>query len=951
VVDFRFTPDCPVGYIEKVGNFRTQLCVGLWFALAFFASSAWGGTSDPPRLAPPRANPLRRAAEEFKVLTRQRGMRPGSPPSLQLSRRRKFPWHGRVYENFRNDVLDAIPHEVKQNGGNKSPLRRNQFGFNVGGPLLIPHLIENPQSTFFMLSYEGVREHIFHSSLHTVPTAAERQGDFSQTVDSAGHPLPIYDPAATTPNPAYNPDLPVSPINLEYLRSTFPDNVIPASRLSPQAVQLLSLYPLPNTDVGPFFENNYFVNAPETDAADGMIAKVNHSFGNRHQLSALVTISKGLLAPAQYFPNLASPTAPPQHFSSRRAELDYVSTPNSRTSNSASLAVGSSVERAGGGSQSAFPRYQFGPYLSMGAAFPNSRSARNTLEVRDEISTREGKHTPHLTLQFDHDQVNSYDPAYPSGEFQFSSGLTGLPGIIDTGNPFASFLLGLPDYAERTLVTAPSYFRDSYQSIAAGDKYQVTNDLTLHGSVNLSRRTPRVEKYNRQSAVDPAVIDPSNGLPGALIFAGRNGVPRGLRAANIDLDFGLGLAWNPRGDSKTVLRASYSRDHGRIPIYNGQWSTQGFNARQTFVSPNTELSPALELSAGIPPPSIPLPDLSPSAADNTVADFMDLSGREPVYQRASLSVERKLPFSMTVSVGTNYDYGRDVLVGDGNANPNAINPSNLSYGNALYNEAFRVTLQPYPQFKGFELYGLYPAGRYQRNAGFLRVEKRASFGLSVTADYVISRELDDYSGPYGNQNFFNWRDNWSLTSWNPPQFLQLSYIYRLPFGPNQALLRFPGWASRVVSGWSVSGMGYWNDGRPLALHPEFNQTGGVLSTLYVNVVPGADPQVAHPGPAEWFNPAAFAQPPDFTLGDGSRTEAALLGPGFNSLDLSLDKRMPVGGDRAIEFTATAFNFLNHGNWNYPDTVIGPASAPNVDAGRIIDSSGGRVIQLGLTFSY
>ena len=74
-----------------------------------------------------------------------------------------------------------------------------------------------------------------------------------------------------------------------------------------------------------------------------------------------------------------------------------------------------------------------------------------------------------------------------------------------------------------------------------------------------------------------------------------------------------------------VVRASYSRAHSQIPIYNGQWATQGFNAIQTFISPNTQLSPAIDLTAGIPPLGVTLPDLSPSAADNTTADYMNLS--------------------------------------------------------------------------------------------------------------------------------------------------------------------------------------------------------------------------------------------------------------------------------------------------------------------------------------
>jgi hypothetical protein len=916
--------------------------------------SAAGATAVAAQAGKPsqQPDPLTSAAEEFKVLTRDWGMRPGSPPTVQKPGGRKMLWHGRLFENLRNDILDAIPHQVKQNGESVSPLRRNQFGFNVAGPVLIPHLLQNHKNTFFALSYEGVRERIFRASLHTIPTAAQRTGDFSQTVDQAGNLLPIYDPATTSPNPDYNPNLPVSTTNLQYLRSTFPGNRIPATRLSPIIQQALALYPLPNTDVGPFFQNNYFVNAPATDDADGIILKLEHQFGERHRVTSNSTLSSGFLSSAKYFPNMASPTPPEQHFSNRRTELDYVFTANPNTINSAALTAVSETAQAGNSAQPAFPYYQFlSNYLSMGAAYPNTRDARNTFEFQDGISTRKGKHSPGLAFQADYYQVNSFNPAYPSGYFQFSTDITSLPGIIDTGDPFASFLLGLPAYAERTITTAPSYFRDCYQSFAGRDKYELSKDLTFSLNLNLSRRTPRVEKYNRQSTVDPFVIDPSSGFPGALVFAGLNGMSRGLRAANVDLDPSLGVAWNPHGDPKTVVRASFARAHGQIPIYNGQWGTQGFNARQTFISPNTQLSPALDLTAGIPPFTTPLPVLSPSAADNTVADFVDLSGREPVYQSASLSVEREMPFSMVVAVGTNYSVGRNILVGDGTANPNAIDPSYLSYGDALYNLAFRNSLQPYPQFQGFELYGHYAWGRYQRNSGFVRVEKHASFGLSFIAYYEFSKQLDDYSGPYGNQDFFNWRNDWALTSYNTPQYLQLSYVYELPFGAGEPLFHFLGWGRPLVSGWSVSGTAYWNDGTPMALHPEFNNTGGVLPTLNVNVVPGVDPHVPNPGPSLWYNPAAFDQPPDFTPGNGPPTEPDLLGPGYNSMDLSVTKRLPMGSDRALEFSATAINVLNHGNWNYPDPNIGPASAPNVDAGKIIGSHGGRVVQIGLKFSF
>jgi hypothetical protein len=860
-------------------------------------------------------------------------------------------WHGRVYENFRNDVLDAIPHQVRQNGESVSPLRRNQFGFNISGPLLIPHLVTNPNNTFFMVSYEGVRERISRANLLTVPTMPQRLGDYSQTVDPSGYILPIYDPAETTPNPAYDPTQAVSTSNLQYLRAQFPGNVIPTYRLSPVAQQALTLYPAPNTDIGPFFQNNYFVNSPQIDDADGFIAKLDHPFRERHRVTSNTTVSSGYLSPAKYFPNDASPTSPDQHFSTVRSELDYVFTANSNTVNSASLVVNSDVVQSGSIAATPFPSYSLSNYVSMGTAFPTSRNARTTLALSNAWSTRKGKHSIHLTGDANFYQVNSFDSAYPSGYFLFTADITSLPGITDTGDPFAGFLLGEPASAERTITTAPSYFRESYQDFSAQDRYAVRKNLTLNATLTFSRRTPRTEKYDRQSTVDPALIDPSVNLPGALAFAGMDGISRGMRPVNYDADPSLSITWNPRGNSKMVVRASYSRAHSQIPIYNGQWATQGFNATQTFTSPNTQLSPAIDLTAGIPPLGMTLPDLSPSAADNTTADFMNLSKDEPVYQSTALSIERDVPFSISVQIGANHSVGRDLLVGDGTVNPNAITPAEMIYGDNLYDYAYRSTLQPYPQFTGFELYGLYPAGRYERDAAHVRIEKRASFGLTFTAYYEFSKQLDDYSGPYGNQDLFDLRNDWSVTSYSTPQYATLSYVYEFPFGPNQSLLNFSGIGGALVRGWSLSGNAYWNDGTPLAPHPEFNNTGDILSTLNISVTPGASSHVANPGPSEWYNPAAFEQPADFTPGNGSRTVSGLLGPGYNSMDVSLGKRLPLGGERTFEFNATALDVLNHANWNYPDTMIGPASAPNIDAGRIIGSHGGRVIQLGLKISF
>jgi hypothetical protein len=249
------------------------------------------------------------------------------------------------------------------------------------------------------------------------------------------------------------------------------------------------------------------------------------------------------------------------------------------------------------------------------------------------------------------------------------------------------------------------------------------------------------------------------------------------------------------------------------------------------------------------------------------------------------------------------------------------------------------------------LFSSYPIGRYQRNAAYLQLEKRASNGLSLRAHYEFAKQLDDYSGSSGIQDMYNRRNNWALTPYSSPQQLQLTYAYELPFGSNKPFLHFSDWRRPFVNGWSLTGTAYFDNGSPLILRPQFNNTGGVIAGLTVNSVAGVDSSVPEQGPNSWFNPGAFDQPADFTMGNASRTVPNLLSPGSHVYDLSVVKRIQIGLDRSVEFSATGFNFINHADWNYPDTTIGPASAPNVNAGKIIGSHGGRVIQLGITCNF
>jgi len=899
---------------------------------------------------------MERAIAIFKSESANLGLRgdSGSAASAQKNKPQKARWHGRFFENFRNNFLDAVPHEVVQRGGQQGLLRRNQFGFNLTGPVVIPRLYRGDRMTFFTFTFEGVREKIGRSYLRTIPTIAERQGDWSSSVDSAGAKLPIYDPRSTARNLAFQSNEPVSEANLQYRRNPFPGNLIPTESLDPIALRAAANFPAPNSDAGPFFRNNLFVFAPETNSANGTIIRLDHTLNEKNRLAFNLTNSTGTDGAAPLIPNAANPGSVIVDRRSRRASLEHTLTASARNVNTLTFAASSSQfsyrpETAAG--QQPFPFYRFQPYLPLGRAFPASRSARNSFVLTEGFSTRRGKHRLAASAQWIQEQVNIFSPQYPSGYFLFSAGITSLPGIVNTGHSFASFLLGGADYAERSVVGSPSYFRKGRHLLSFSDQWEISKGLTLTISATLDGSGPRTEKFDRQSTVSRQVINPVNGRPGALIVAGREGRGRGFQPYLWKMDSSSSLAWNVSGNAKTVARLSYGRSYSPIPVYTSQWGTQAFNGVVSWISPNIQLQPAVTLSQGLADASRTFPDLRLESANDTIADLVEPTGRQPTYQSAGISLERSFAGQTILTLGAGHANGRNLLLSNSGSNPNAIPLSALPWRDRLNDEAFRRELRPYPQYQRFEVFSAWPEGRYRRHTSYVRLEKRSSSGLSLSAYYEFSKQMDNYSGPYGIQDYYHRENEWSLTSSNNPHRISLNYVYELPFGPNRLLFTAGGWSRHFVEGWSLSGVTTIVSGEPIALRPQFNNTGGVVDALNVNVVAGIDPQVSNQGPERWFNPEAFAQPPDFTTGTASRTHPSLRMPGNQNHDLSVNKRFAITSERSIELTAVGLNFVNLANWTDPDTMIGPASAPNVNAGRIIGSRGGRVIQMGLRYSF
>ncbi len=901
---------------------------------------------------PPPSAVLTTALEEFRAQTANLSGARGAVKTAGNRPTAKPAWHGRIYENLRNNALDANPHQIVQRGGAPRQLRRNQYGFSVTGPVVLPKIYNGAGKTFFTLTYEGVKESVGQFSLATIPTTLERTGQYGHVVDANGAPLPIYDPLTTSANPAYNSSLSISTENLQYLRQQFPGNVIPLTRLDPVAQSVLTYLPQPNTNAGPFFQNNYFAVTPQVNTANGFIVSVDHSFLKKHRVTVRLNKSDGLNGNAANFPTLANSNNPNVNSPTRGLRVEHVFTASPTNVNT--FRITADTQQSKNVAQldargKPFPRYQFGgSYQNLGQNNPISRDARNSLNLTDTFATRWKTHRISVEGFLNYQQVHTFRPQSPEGRFDFTAGYTSLPGIINTGHPFASFLLGAASQVTQNIVISPNYFRWNSQNIHVADTWQITKSLTLNYGFWLSHYGQRTEKYDRQSNISFTEINPENGRPGALVAANTKGYGRSFPPDFVNVEPNISLAWSVLGDNNTVLRLGYSRFYNGVNQNNGHFGTQAFNGTQLYLSPNAQLTPALILSEGLRPSRFP--DLRPEAANGTAAQLMDVSGIQPTSNSYNINLQRQVAKNLIVSGYFNAQYGKNQYVGSNLANPNAIPLENLKYRDRLNTLSFANSLRPYPQFQDFEV-ATFALARYRNRSMGLNFEKRTSGGFSLTVGYSYFGRWDDNSSPV--QNLYDRKSGWSRSAFANPHSVNITFLYELPFGAGKPFLSTGFVGRNLLGGWAFSGTSNYYSGQPLRLQPNFNNTGGVIpfNSLYVDVVPGVDPHVPNPSPSQWFNPAAFVNPADFTPGNAPRVHPSLLGPGGYNHDMTLNKRVPLGAERTMEFTATLLNATNHANWNQPDTRIGTLATPNFNAGKIIGSNGGRIAQLGLRINF
>jgi hypothetical protein len=825
--------------------------------------------------------------QEFKIATNSYSAEYGRNAGGQvnvITRAGTNDWHGFAYDYLRNRDLDA---RNFFDGSSKPEYVRNQFGGGAGGSIV-------KNRAFFYLSYDSLRELSGLSQLATVPTAAERSGDLS----ALG--TPVVNPSTQAP---------------------FPGNQIPASMIDPLAAKVLAMYPLPNLPglVGNYLaqpigqDNTWQFNGRlDVPLTDTDLLTLRYSYGHNNLYEPYAENSTQVPGYGDYLYDRGhNALIHYQHVFSPRTVDSLVLGVNLATRLLLPQNYQTNVNQLWGVTYLPTDPKDYGfPSIAVSGLSPvgdvtslpiNRHPA--TYQVTDALSTFQGDHALKLGVEYRWLAQNGILDVYGRGSMSFAGALSGS-GIGD-------LLLGLPAFAIQSTFDNTQTLRTSAINAYVQDDWKVAPRLTLNLGLRYEFNTPPTDPTNRMSAYDFAT--------GQVEQVGTNGLSRsGIHPDYKDFAPRVGFAWSVT--PHTVMRGGYGiyYDAGMVVVNSALYfNPPYFNIRAFFPSQAGLLTLSnpfpLNLSY-VPPPS--LSTLSPNLTTANIQSW-------------NYTLQHELPAAGTITVsyagskGTHLIYSRDINQPPPEPGDPSANAPNPAFGSIDYIDSGANS-----SFNSLQVSWNRPLQR----------------GLSVLAAYTFSKSIDDTSAfePVETdqnfpQNSYDYHAERALSSFDMRNRLVAAYVYRLPF------------RNRWLRNFENSGIVTAQSGQPFTPMLEFDNsntgnTGGAGNGYDRPDVVG-NWHLANPTPQEWFNTAAFAIPPPYTLGNAGRN--ILVGPGLFTVDTSLARRFQVGERSAIIFEAQAFNALNRVNFQMPQNF---ADVPTT-FGRIFSGNPPRQIQFALRYTF
>ena len=833
--------------------------------------------------------------------------------------------HGTLYYSADDAALNAAQFSLTGHPTPNPGYLQQRFGGAVGGPLIIPH-VYNGAKTFFFLHYNGTLGETPYSYFSTVPTLAERSGNFSQTL-VGGAPVQIFNPAT----------------GLAFANATIPQNMINSASKG-----LLAYIPLPNLPGQ--FQNFSSVSAAKSDSND-LNFRLNQALGgssgargpgryrgpqnnltigfhyhesdqtltNPFPSAGGTTITHGYDVPIGYvrsFGRLGNTFRVEYNLSTIQTTNLYAF----NTNVTGQLGInGVSQNPADWG----LPNLSFTNFGSLQDTNPVS-DRNQTVSFTDQMIYTHKKHTLRWGGDFRRLEINTETASNPRGSFVFtglntSEIINGKP-VPGTGFDFADFLLGLPQQTSVQYGNSPYgyHFRGNSWDLYAQDEWRFRSNLSFNIGLRYEYVSPFSETANRIVNLDiaPGLSAVAPVLPGQI--GPLTGTPYPITLVNPDHhDFAprVGIAWRAHKD--TVVRAGYGINYNTT-AYANIAQDLAFQPPFSITQTNVEsLTSHLTLQNGFPLPPA-----------NTITNNYAVNVNYPLgyVQIWNLDIQQ----TITPTLVLNLDY-------------TGTKGTHLDLLDAPNRTPLGLLNPGVPAF-----YYEDPVADSNANAGTVRLRKRLAHAISLGGTYTWSKSLDNAStigagsavvSPTGTvtgqtsvaQNPFNLKGEYGLSSFDQRNKFTGDYLWELPFGHEKRWFSGAGIARDVLGDWQWSGdwtiaSGFPFTPRILGSFTDVNS--GVNGTLRPNLT-GAPVSLSNPSIAEWFNIGAFVIPPSGQYGNAGRN--SIEGPGEAIFDMAMTKVFPLKESRMFELRMSATNVFNHPVYTTIDTVVNSPTFGRVTA--------------------
>lgn len=838
--------------------------------------------------------------------------------------------HGSVFEFLRNSALDARNFFAAQ----RPPLRMNQYGFALGGPV-------RKNRTHYFASWEGTQQGSSVTPLQTVPTLAERQGDFSGLRNAAGGAIAVYDPATTNGRD----------------RLPFPGNRIPVNRFDAVSQAALNYWPAPNRAGTATGANNFSANNNSQLNRNIFVGKLDHQQGEANHFTARYYLNdagienRGTFGKPQADPNANYTDVRVQSILGGYTKIFRPTLVNDlkvtffqrkfidkRYGWDENLAGAIGLRGVSG---TAFPNFAIPGYVALSAPPGRIQTPIRDTQVLNALAWFRGGHTLKFGFEFRRAGNDEVRDRGSSGIFQFVPQYTSLPGVSGTGDGFASFLLGAANSAT-IQISDQIHTRAFYLAGYAQDDWRINNRLTVNLGLRWETELPRRALGDTQNSFDLAAINPVSGTPGVVTFSGRNGVPRAAYRTDWN-NFGprVGFAYRLATRRETVVRSGFGAFFGStVSNTIGDTASTGFSTSASLVVPQAEFLTAMELRNGFPAVTRPALNSAFGAValgqrPNLSVGFFKQDQAAPTSWQYNFNVQREVAAETVVELGYMANVSHQLTAND--LTLNQVRPELMGAGDAQ-------ARRPFPQFSN--VYWINPSiGNSTYHSGYARLERRFNRGFSVLAHYTFSKFLDDVAGAdeYGDpgtyMDAYNRRLDKSLSGSDVPHRTVLTALYQSPGFKDHRPLRW------VAGDWRVGVLATFQSGAPFTVVTAANTTNAFTAgSLRPNVL--RDPRLGAGARtlARWFDTGAFAAPAPFTFGNSPRS--GLRGDSSQTVDATLSREFAVTERYRVDLRGEFYNLLNHANFELPGHVLGAANF-----GTVLSARPSRAIQLGLRVSF